>query len=279
MKVSVIVATRSKPHRAAAVIEAARHFASGAHEITYTVAGDLDMAESFRVIHDHYPWIRTDIAPRPVGPGNCWNRVIASHPADMHVTLPDDGFIATPDWDDICANVMTTVQECQMHGLFCWQDEANPDQATVFTFGRAWIEQFGAEVFDERFPFWFSDTGLNELYSFLTGHGIPMVPALKIILKPGEFNPRLRDMVLWWRLFAATRDERIGRAAEARAKLGMPYPANIMDLLERFEKRDAIGLPESEEIVRQIAKPSPITEEYLIAKANAEAYLAAKENA
>ena len=279
MKLSLIVATRSKPLRAAAVIELARALASGEHEVSYTIAGDLDQAELFQPIVKHYPWVRTDIAPRPPGPGQCWNRVIASHPADLHLTFADDTFPITPHWDELCSRVIQGVPSARETGVFCWQDSANPQQATVFSIAQPWLELCNGIVFDERFPFWFSDTAINELHSYVTGHGVAQVHGLRVVNPPNVFNPRMRDMELWWRLFAATRRERVATATAWREARNLPPLDNIEELLTAHQMRDQAGLPESEKIVAMIPEPAPITDEYLIAKANAEAYLAQLEAA
>jgi len=62
-------------------------------------------------------------------------------------------------------------------------------------------------------------------------------------------------------------------ASQVRQKLGLPVPSSLAALIAMWEKRDAEGLPASEEIVRQIPNPKPPDERYMAAKAAAEAYL------
>lgn len=285
MKFACVIATRGRPHQAIGVIEATRLMASGEHEIEFIVACDADDATRPNIFtHNHIsdcvssgiapPSIQVSCEPRPAGVASCWNRCLALTDADAIITLPDDGLICTADWDKcanhIFRNHIWAHPELKIGAL---NDLANPGQGTAFIVGRAWLDRFG--LFDERFPFWFSDTALTETYSFLTGQGMPLFP-INFAHKPGHWNPRLRDMKLWWSLYSATRRERLETAWKARHELNLPEPPNLSQLVASWEGRDRTGLPASEEIVRQIERPAPIDDRYLAAKTAAEVYLAAK---
>jgi NAD(P)-dependent dehydrogenase (short-subunit alcohol dehydrogenase family) len=104
------------------------------------------------------------------------------------------------------------------------------------------------------------------------------MPILNVVVagKAGAWNPRLRDMRCWWRFYAATRAERLETAAHVRARLGLPEPTNMDKMLEMWRRRDASGLPASQEIVRIIeasGRAVPPDAAYNAAKAAAEAYL------
>lgn len=269
MKISVIVATRDKPEGAHTVLAAAKMLASGKHEIDYQVAIDDDDYES--VVHQFPFYVTTNIAPRPLGPGECWNRCVATARGDVMVQLCDDDLPTTLDWDDVIATNLNGVAE--NIAVLAWHKTASPNQPTTIVAHREWIKRAG--FMDNRFPFWFADTAVAETYSFITGHGIPMPQSLVVTgQRPGDSNPRMRDMKLWWDLFAITRQERIETATKMREELGLPIPFNFTETLRAWRNRDAQGLPMSEEIVRNLKNPKAPDAHYLKAKENAEKYLA-----
>lgn len=273
MKLACIIATRGRPHQAIGVIEAIKLMSSGEHEVEFIVACDDDDPDTEYFLSRYGdPSIKIECGPRPAGVAACWNRCVGLTDADAIVTLPDDGLICTANWDDgvnrIFRNHSWVHPDLKIGAL---NDLANPGQATLFVIGRPWFERFG--LFDERYPFWFSDTAISEIYSFVTGQGMPIFP-INFAHRPGHWNPRMKDMGLWWRLYGLTRRERLEMAAKARRELDLPVPPNLDSLIAMWEQRDREGLPASEEIVRQIQKPAPVDDRYLAAKAAAEAFLA-----
>ena len=111
------------------------------------------------------------------------------------------------------------------------------------------------------------DTAVAEVYSFITGAGLPMLP-IDVASKSGEWNPKgSRKMKLWWTHYWLTRRERIETASRIRTELNLSTPPNLADLEALWDERDAGGLPNSEEIVRQIEKP-PLPSTHAIWKPN-----------
>src|SRR5882672_5181381 len=101
MKFACIIATRGHPERVAAVIGSARMLASGQHDLEFLIACDDD--DKLTPFYQFHGKVNLSIAPRPLGPGACWNRCLALTDAEVVIALPDDGIIATPHWDVICA--------------------------------------------------------------------------------------------------------------------------------------------------------------------------------
>jgi hypothetical protein len=275
MKIAALIVTRGKPRQVVGIIESMRMLATGDHELEFLVACDDDDPDTVQGLRGNF-WpgdVIIDVGPRPVGVGSCWNRLAKLTDADALITLPDDGIIATPRWDH-CINWAWRNHDwvhpdLKIGGL---KDQANPGQPTLFVMGKRWVELVG-EVLDARYPFWFSDTAIAETYSFITGSGLPMLP-IEFASKGGKWNPRLRRMSLWWAHYGLTRVERIGKAMMIQSELGLPVPPNLKDLHALWAKRDADGLPASEEIVRQIEKPAPLDERYLEAERAAIEYIA-----
>lgn len=257
--IAVILATRGRPRQALGVIEAMRLMQSSQHKVRIILACDdddpADTAGFFSAYGD--PDIVIACGPRPAGASACWNRCVPlATDADILMTMTDDALIHTPDWDAIIAHIFANhawvAPEVAMAAL---QDSANPGQATLFVFRPGWFKHCG--LFDERFPFWFSDTAIAETYSFITGEMMPLLP-VNAALKPGVYNPRLREMKLWWTLYACTRLERLQTARRTRNALGLAEPPNLDQFVSAWQKRDVNGLPDSEHIVREcIPNPKP----------------------
>lgn len=266
MKIATIIATRGKPQQVIGVIESMRMLASGENELEFIVAcDDDDPTHEYLCGHVSKDYLRLDARPRPTGVGACWNRCVALTDAEVLLTLPDDGIIATPKWDRCIAWAWRNHQwphpDLKIASI---KDSANPGQPTMFIFGKRWAELVG-HLFDERYPFWFSDTAIAETYSFITGQGFPVLP-IDHVSKGGVWNPRLRRMDLWWAHYGLTRRERLETAARIRKELELPVPSNLAILEDVWAKRDAEGLPSSEEIVRQIPYPAPLDARYLEAE-------------
>ena len=262
MKIAAILATRGRPENAKTMLDVARMLASGKHDIEYIVSIDDDDEASLAFDFG----ARTNIGPRPDGIGACWNRCVGLTDAEIIVTLTDDGVVAAHGWDQIIVENMT------VPGVLAWNDTASPGQASNIIVTRQWIEEVGYFL-DERFPFWFSDTACNELASFLTGNTIPIPQNLLMVHNGGTSNPRLRDMDLWWRLYSATRKERLETAARMRERMGLAEPPNLAELVKQWEQRDVAGLPSSQRIAEQLPPRDP-DDAYLRAKDAALKYLA-----
>lgn len=276
MKISVIIATRGRPQRAGGVIECARNFLSGAHAVQFIVALDADDQRSIDYFST-FPGVTLHVQPRPIGVGDCWNRAARAYPADFYLALPDDAWICTPYWDAIMIQILMIGPHpipVQL-GIVAWFDALQPTIASIFGMTQRWVDTNGF-IFDPRYPFWWGDSALVETAIFATAEGMPGTDQLKFASQPGNVNPRLRDMELWWAFYAATRHERVETARLLRQQAGLPeIDAEIIaDLIKECEGRDAGGLQQAPNVIASIRNPQPPSEEYRAAKALAEDYLA-----
>lgn len=277
MKVAVIIATRGRPQRAGGVVECARSLLSGRHEVEFIVAVDEDDTRSVDYFAT-FEGITRYAQPRPIGVGDCWNRAARAHHADFYLGLPDDVWIASPNWDAYMVNALTKGidghQSSRQLGIVSWYDALQPTIASVFGMTAAWVEANGF-VFDPRFPFWWGDSALVETAIFATGEGMPGTSSLQFAMMPGVVNPRLRDMELWWTFFAATRHERVATARKIAKQAGLPAVDDytMAALIQQCEAKDAGGIREAPHVLATIANPKPPSPEYLVAKAAAEEYL------
>ena len=268
--ISVIITSRGRPRQAMAVIESARMLASTPTQVEFIVGCDADDATLSGYMDLASAYTTVDCAPRPMTVSMVTNRAASRAKGDTLVILGDDGVIATPHWDEAIAGYFASIPTPELR-IAALNDAANPGQATLFAMDRAWIEAADG-LFDERFPFWWADTAIGEVYSFVRGTGLPILQ-VTVATRGGNWNPRLRDMELWWALYGATRRERLETASRIRDRLGLPVPASLDDWRALWEDRDRKGLPASEEIVRLIDNPVPPDDNYLRAQAQAAAYL------
>lgn len=290
MKVCAIIGTRGRPQRAGGVVECARNLMSGRHDVEFVVALDDDDWRSVNYFGgstpDPYtPGSHTAVGnltvykqPRPTGVGDVWNRAVRAHKADVYLALGDDVWIASPGWDAFMVNALVKGVEGHMLsaqlGIVSWYDDQQPNIASIFGMTAKWIEINGW-VFDPRFPFWFGDSALVETAIFATGAGMPGTSSLRFASMPGNVNPRLRDMDLWWTLFGATRHERIETARRIRQHAGLPEvdAYTMAGLVAQCEERDEAGKRNAPGVVATITNPKPPSLEYIAAKAAAEEYL------
>lgn len=257
MKVALVIGTRGNPHRAAAVVETARALASGKHEVAFTVSCDDDDAETIHQFSGYNPGVRLSIGPRPAGVAEVWNRCIPVEGADLTIALADDGFIATPLWDECLALLLTEGRFPRELLAFALHDTANPGQPTVLGGSREWLDLIGGKMIDDRFPFWFADTAYGETWSFVTGEFLPILP-ITVASKPGRYNPRLRDMGFWWDFYVATRGERVLLAEQIRRNLGLTLPpGRLRAILDAWEARDKLGRPGAIQIAAELPKREP----------------------
>ena len=279
MRIAVIIATRGRPQRAGGVIECARNLLSGRHEVEFIVALDGDDWRSIDYFGRFgFEGATPYIQPRPIGVGDCWNRAARAYPADVYLAWCDDAWIVTPGWDAFMVNALLKGIDGNLSsvnlGIVSWYDAQQPAIASMFGMTAAWVEANGF-IYDARFPFWFGDSALVETAIFATGQGMPGTSSLQFASMPGNVNPRMRDMDLWWTLFAATRHERVETGRRIARDAGLPVVDDytMAALIMQCEKRDAEGLRNAPAVLASITKPRAPDAEYLAAKAAAEDYL------
>lgn len=268
MKFAFLMVTRGNPKRAAAVIENAKALASGRHEIQYIVGCDNDDPATGSYFHQNYDKdITLSIANRPTGVGAVWNRCAALCPqADIYCPFPDDVFIGLSKWDDYIVSLNRPV--------LAWNDISNPGHCTLPIVTREWLDLVGP-LYDERFPFWFYDTCVGEVYSFVTGFHVFIPVDLSLISQKGR-TQNLRELTFWWDLYVAIRPERLALAARIREKLGLKLSASILsNVVAGWERRDEIGRGSAAKIEAQLSmegQRAP-SAEYLTARASAQNYM------
>lgn len=259
------------------MVECARNLLSLRHDVEFIVALDADDRRSVEYF-EHFEGVTSYVQPRPTGVGDCWNRAARAHKADIYVTLTDDAWMSTPGWDAMLAHALVDGIDGNMLsariGIIAFCDPAQSNIAALFGMAAKWVGWNGF-IFDPRFPFWWGDSALVETTIFASGVGMPGTTSLRFASMPGNFNPRLRDMELWWALFAATRHERIETGRRIAREVGLPVlnDYQMAALVGECEERDANGLRDVPSVMATIHHPAALDAEYLAAKAAAEEYV------
>ena len=266
MKIAAVMATRGNPRRAAAVIECANALSSGKHEIEWILCFDKDDTETGKLFVDnYYDTIRLVRGDAPIGVGGVWNRGAALTNADIIAPFPDDSFPGLPDWD---ATICDQLHDPSRIGVIAWNDTANPDQCTLPVITRRWYELCG--LYDDRFPFWFYDTCVSEMWSFVTGRPVGIPKHLLLAAKKGK-TKSMRELPFWWGFYVFTRQERLEKAAQVRKALGIDIAPDLLNhVLENWTHRDAMASKhfDAMEKAMSAAEGDP-PQRYLTAKANA----------
>lgn len=276
MKFAFLMVTRGNPSRAGAVIECAKSLSSGKHEIEYVIGCDRDDDKTHSWFWQNYPEMgdNVSIGERPVGLGSVWNRLCKLVPdADYYCPFPDDVFISLPDWDNYVAQTMGLIENPGLRVL-AWNDIRNSGQCTLPIVSREWLNLVG-KLYDDRFPFWFYDTCVDELYTFVSGNRIPIPHPLSFASQKG-LTQNLRELPFWWDFYVATRQERLAQAASIRKQLGITIEPAVIDVWRRsWEKRDKIGRDTAADLERALSAEGrkPPSEQYLKARNMAAAYL------
>ena len=270
MKILLCTPSRGSHATLQSVIVSSRALASGAHSLHYAISVDEDdtaTQEMLAALKAQIGHISVLNGPRPRALGQTHNKLIHMAPFDVCVIITDRTFFLTPRWDRIVADAVTKVP----HGVF-WMTHPDLPTSCIFpVLTRRWLEAAGT-VFTDYFPFWFDDTWIAEMWLFVTGSAPLMLPAQ--IFRDAHKTKRLRDLDFWYRFFFALRTERMARAREMTARLGLPA-VNMDPIRRQLEQNDAALLKRVPQIEAEYGVPGTAPDaSYLEAKARAEGLLA-----
>lgn len=234
MKFACMIATRGNPKRAAAVMECASSLASGSHDLRWVIGCDVDdPGETRAYFKRHYPDVDVVCEHRPAGVGEVWNRCARIVDADIYVPMPDDSWPGLPNWD---FTIAARLNDPAQIGVIAWNDTANPNQCSLPVITREWYRHAG--LYDNRFPFWFYDTCVAELWSFVTGRTVEIPQGLLLSAQKGKTR-QLRDLTFWWDYYTFTRHERLKKAESIRHALGRDIAPDLLrNVLDTWEYRD-----------------------------------------
>jgi hypothetical protein len=233
MKLDVLIPSRGRPQSLQAVIVALAALESGMNEVRYVVICDEDdpvtravamTIEGVNVVLECGPRRLVNAAE---------NDYIRRSNADAFMPWADDLFCLSPAWDEITRRVLEKVP------AFSWQEVQDPQNHTAIVLSAKWVRAAG-RFFPEHFPFWFADTWLKEVYGFVYGSNMPIVEHLQFSHKRTP-TQNMHDLGFWFRVFAATRQERVEEAKRIVDAYDLTWrdPSRLVTI---FEKGDAAQL-------------------------------------
>lgn len=270
MKIHVGLPSRGRPLDMVASALSLFRLSSGGNEVRITIACDADdriSQEMVARLGEAYP-IACSIAPRPLGLDELHNKMAADCWNDeAFMCWSDRVMVVTPEWDH---NLVMGCMQCP--GRVIWLDSLHLAGAGQFVLTPTWRKAQG-DPCPGGYPFWFSDTCVEELDAFV--HGFPrMSLAAKCAGTRGAKTTRCRDIAFWVSVFAATRPQRLAQAAEIGRKLGVAPPSNLAGIIANFETRDASFIARAPALQEQFGAEGAADETYLAARARAEEILA-----
>jgi hypothetical protein len=279
MKIAYAIPSRGRPYELTAVVVSAWTLRCKAHDIRFLVALDEDDTPSQdalrRLAAESDIPVQWDCRPRPMSLGSKWNRLIPEwSEAEIVSMMSDRVFVTTLNWDDILAKAAATYP----NRILWWSCPINPHN-TFPAIPMSFLRACDNRPFPEIFPFWWTDTWLNEL-----DHMVFMNPTLKLpcqlIFNPNHRSTQLRDLAFWGRVFEATRAKRIRKAVEIAHRLGRTGITEDVirgdpALMDWCRRQDQHLQKNASEFERLMSDPAPPSESYLQAKAEAERLLAA----
>lgn len=281
VKLTVIIPSRGRAERLAAVIRNLRKLESEKHQVTYVIGADADDPETIGMG-------QLLVGPQLYG-GPCGMRVFARSPSlgamvnqmaedvpgDVYLSLCDDVLVTTAHWDQKVAEAV----EARPDGVFWWKcDEKRAATYAIVT--EKWRAAAG-RIFTDYFPFWWDDVWLLHVWMLAAEDAWHYVDAE---LEDRPFSTqRMRDLRFWGDFYKDRHSERVAEADRIRAALGWGPRTLTADNFRQFAERMCALSPEFEatadEVEARQGEKAPPTPEYLKAKARAEALMGRKEAA
>lgn len=276
MRITIGLPSRNRPAGLLSVLTSLDQLATGFHDVTYAVVLDDD---DYVTLEQWEHWKKSGMLPQNVREfvgarsktlNARMNDAYAQCPGDLYSQVADDCFPLTHRWDLVFYG-------CRQLPAFCWTELNDPQNATFLVVSRKWHEITGRYT-TERFPYWFADTWLSEVYRLAFGMPISAIDVLGMGGKRGT-TQGMRDVAFWFKYFAATRSERIEEADKVADAYGHAIDhADRTSALAEMEAGDAKQLtqvPRYEAAFKaNLGEPS---QAYLDAKARADAWMAERQ--
>lgn len=224
MRIAVHLLTRGRPAGLVGAIHAFHATASGDLPVHYVICADDDdpTLEQARDLLGHLP-VAWSINPRPDALGLAWTQGAVSTAWDLALFTGDDTVPATWHWD------RRMVENAAAAPAFAWTELNDPTNCTYWATTRRWHDAVGRACPD-LFPFWFNDTWAAEQHLFAFGRPIPIDRHLQMAGRRGTTR-EMREVSFWFRVFAATRPQRIAEAHRIARAYGRqpPDPAPMLE--------------------------------------------------
>lgn len=273
MKLAIGIPTRNRPlDLVASILSLDKTRSRAGVEVRYIVGIDNDDRRSLGVFEALQDRIGADtlhvtIGARPLGLGEINNRLVAAADEDATFLLwTDRAVIITENWDYLVADAAQ-----QFPNRLLWLDSIHLQGPAQTILPPAWRAALPGAPYVGTAPFWFDDSGLEEIDAFC--NGFPRIAVSAKCAGPRtEKTNRCRDVAFWIKVFEATRGQRVAQAAQLRQNLGHA-PRDPAGEIALFEERGKAFLASAPELERQYSSGAPPDELYKKAKLRAEMIL------
>lgn len=270
MRIAVITPTRGRPANAITLSNVLERTTSGEHQITHFLSCDTDDESRRQFLRPLIPrFVQLVEMPRADSLGEAWNAPLTNIGPnwDICTFIGDDVMPLTPGWDKGIAWLVGK------HEVAAWCEDTDPNSPTYPIMTRRFVEAMDGKPYTDWFPFWFDDPWLNEVVTFATGRGIPIVTDLRLYAKSHGITQGMRDLAFWVEFFIAMRPRRIkqGHALAGRMGWTEPDPASPLELFTTLDGMWPGRIPLIEKACN--ANQGEPSERYLRAKARAQAWM------
>lgn len=273
MRINVLIPSRGRPLRLRAVIRNLQEYESGKHQVLYLIGADnddLDTIGQGEMLMGHNlkggPVIvgKFDRCPSL---GEYVNQMAADFPADVHCSLCDDVMILTEGWDQKVAEAV----EARPDGVFWWKcDEKRAATYAIVT--EKWRQASG-RIFDDYFPFWWSDVWLLHVWMMASEGPWHYVDA-QLEDRPNN-TQRMRDLRFWGDFYLDRHEERIEEANRIRAALGWgPRTLDVREFARTVTALSQEFFADADNIEARQGEKGEVFPAYLQAKERAETIMA-----
>jgi len=268
MKITMMIPTR-RGDQILGCIHAMSMLESHEHEVTYAIGIDSDDPVSIESASRCLQRYRCSMSifERLPALGSYHNELAARTPADVYVCCGDDIICISQNWDRAIAEAV----EANPKGLW-WMDCPQDRLAIYPVVSEQWRAAAGGKVFDDLYPYWYSDVHLREIGIMVTGVEVPRVSGAMIVDCPMP-TTRMRDLLYWDDFFHKTRPARLVEAIKICSVL---YPDRDVSEMQRLS---ATFCPNEsfratiDQVVETQGDKLPPTPSYMAAKQRADMIL------
>lgn len=239
MRIAVLILARGRPAGLVAAVKAAHATASGDLPVEFVICGDDDDDTIGQAVACLDVPVTLSINPRPDALGRAWNLGAAkAGPWDLALFTGDDTVPVTMHWDRRMAQIAANG-----NAAWAWTEANDPGNCTYWVTTRRWHDAVGRAC-PELFPYWFNDTWVAETHLFAFAEPIMVDPGCVMGGRRGTTR-EMREVARWFRVFAASRPQRIAEAARIARAFGRepPDPAPMLRWCAEWDAAQMASVP------------------------------------
>lgn len=268
--ITVAIASRGRPLALIGVVLALSRLAANPIAVNFVVAVDDDDIETQDACHRlarELP-VHTTAAPRSTLAA-CWNRaLLAAKGAEAVTLMSDRTYPITPGWDAVLGDAIA-----QKPNRVLWWSSPEDGGCVVPILPKAWCAATKWQAGPDTYPFWYTDTHLQELD--LMVHGGPSLKVQASYAGTRGATQSGRDFAFWHGIFQATRPGRWAQALHLAEVFGRreAFQGSSQQFTDYCAAYDAMMQERAPAFEERFGDRRPPSQAYIAAKARAEALL------